>query len=148
MCIRDRLATDVAILNMVVDHRLFAVVCAIIIGREIVISGLREWMAEIGQRASVAVSYVGKFKTALQIAAISMMLFRYDWFGFPLLKMGELLLYVAAVMTLWSMGVYLKAAKPALSAAVGQSTEKKAGQTDPDLDSETGSDNIHHITRE
>ena len=84
----------------------------VIIGREIVISALREWMAELGKRASVAVSYIGKVKTALQMLAI-LLLVAFE--PFTLLSwMGLAAMYIASVLTLWSMIVYLKAAWPEL----------------------------------
>ncbi len=94
---------------------LFSVVVLVIIGREIAVSALREWMAEIGKRKSVAVSLVGKFKTAVQMAAILLLLYERPVLGISAFRAGELLLYVAALLTLWSMGVYLKAAWPELT---------------------------------
>ncbi|HUW97748.1 MAG TPA: CDP-diacylglycerol--glycerol-3-phosphate 3-phosphatidyltransferase [Acidiferrobacter sp.] len=96
------------------DGPLFSVVVLIIIGREIAVSALREWMAEVGKRKKVAVSYVGKFKTLAQMAAILLMLYERPIFGVRAFRVGEILLYVAAGLTLWSMGVYLKAAWPEL----------------------------------
>lgn len=87
-----------------------AIPSAIIIGREITIASLREWMAELGQRAKVKVSQLGKWKTTSQIVAISMLLFERDLFGLPIKMMGYFLLYVAAILTLWSMANYLRAA--------------------------------------
>ena len=85
----------------------------VIIGREIIISGLREWMAEIGQRASITVSYISKVKTALQMVAI-FLLVGFDpstsWLG----VLGFVLLYVAAILTIWTMVVYLMLAGPEL----------------------------------
>jgi CDP-diacylglycerol--glycerol-3-phosphate 3-phosphatidyltransferase len=86
----------------------------VIIGREIAISALREWMAELGQRGKVAVSAIGKFKTILQIIGLSMMLFRWDLFGLPLFSIGAVLTVVAAAFTLLSMFSYLRAAWPEL----------------------------------
>ncbi|WP_298139186.1 CDP-diacylglycerol--glycerol-3-phosphate 3-phosphatidyltransferase [Acidiferrobacter sp.] len=94
---------------------LFSVVVLIIIGREIAVSALREWMAEVGKRKSVAVSVVGKFKTGAQMVAILLLLYERPIAGIPSFRVGELLLYVAALLTLWSMGVYLKAAWPELT---------------------------------
>jgi CDP-diacylglycerol--glycerol-3-phosphate 3-phosphatidyltransferase len=93
---------------------LFAVAAAIIIGREITISALREWMSEIGERALVNVSWVGKMKTAFQMTAIGFLLYHDDLWFLPVSLIGELLLYTAAALTLWSMWTYLKAAWPAL----------------------------------
>lgn len=90
---------------------------AIIIGREITISALREWMAELGQRASVAVRGIGKLKTGTQMTAISMLLWREPTFSLPVYELGYALLLVASVLTLWSMVVYIRAAWPLLSEA-------------------------------
>jgi CDP-diacylglycerol--glycerol-3-phosphate 3-phosphatidyltransferase len=84
----------------------------VIIGREIVISALREWMAELGKRASVAVSYIGKVKTALQMLAI-LLLVAFEPYT-ALSWVGVAAMYIASVLTLWSMIVYLKAAWPEL----------------------------------
>jgi len=92
-----------------------ALPAAIIIGREITISALREWMAELGARAAVAVSLVGKFKTAAQMVAILLLIYRQPLMGLPVREIGYVLLYVAAALTLWSMVVYLRAAWPSLS---------------------------------
>ena len=89
---------------------------AVIIGREIAISALREWMAEIGARRKVAVSGLGKFKTILQIVGLSMMLFRWNLLGIPIYELGLALTVIAAVLTLWSMVQYLRAAWPELTA--------------------------------
>ena len=82
----------------------------VIISREITVSALREWMAELGARTNVAVSTVGKYKTAFQMIAISVFLL--DWQ--PLHTLAYLLLYTAVILTLWSMFIYLKAAWPYL----------------------------------
>lgn len=82
----------------------------IIIGREITISALREWMAELGKRSSVSVSMIGKFKTAAQMWAIGFLLHRDDWYGIPTHTVGVILLIIASVLTVISMLVYLKAA--------------------------------------
>lgn len=88
----------------------FSVPATVIIGREIVISALREWMAEIGRRTSVAVSYVGKVKTTVQMVAITIFLALSPNSGAWLLVLCTVLLYVAASLTLWSMLLYLRAA--------------------------------------
>jgi CDP-diacylglycerol--glycerol-3-phosphate 3-phosphatidyltransferase len=108
------LASDSRVLPLVWDIRAYAVMVAVIIGREIAVSALREWMAELGARAKVAVSYVGKFKTTAQMLAVGFMVYREPLWGLPIFRIGELLLYVAGVLTLWSMFVYLKAAWPRL----------------------------------
>jgi CDP-diacylglycerol--glycerol-3-phosphate 3-phosphatidyltransferase len=108
------LATDEQILQAVISVPLFAASVAIIIGREIVISALREWMAEIGKRASVAVSYIGKVKTTVQMTAISLLIYQESLLGLPIFLVGEYLLFLAAALTLYSMVVYLRAAWPVL----------------------------------
>jgi CDP-diacylglycerol--glycerol-3-phosphate 3-phosphatidyltransferase/cardiolipin synthase len=97
------------------DPRWFVVIVAmVIIGREIAVSALREWMAEIGARARIAVSVWGKYKTILQIVGLSLLLFRRDFLGIPIYKLGLSLTAVAAVLTLWSMILYLRLAWPEL----------------------------------
>jgi CDP-diacylglycerol--glycerol-3-phosphate 3-phosphatidyltransferase len=113
------LTSDPVVQAQVMDARLFAVVVSIIIGREITISALREWMAELGNRARVAVSVIGKFKTTGQMLAISFLLYRQPLWGLPVVSIGEILLYAAAALTLWSMVVYLRAAWPSLTRTGG-----------------------------
>ena len=84
----------------------------IIIGREITVSALREWMAEVGQRNAVKVSFVGKLKTAFQMLSIGCLIFHNSLFGLPIFDIGIVLLYVASVLTISSMWSYLKAAWP------------------------------------
>jgi len=91
-----------------------AVAAAVIIGREITISALREWMAEVGDRTKVAVSAIGKFKTTVQMTAIALLIYRDDLWGIPIYTIGQILLYIAVVLTLWSMLLYLRAAWPSL----------------------------------
>ncbi len=91
-----------------------AIASVIIIGREIAIASLREWMAEIGQRGKVEVSWLGKAKTTMQMTAITLLLFAVDLGTETLRPIGYLFLYVAAILTLWSMVNYLRAAWPAL----------------------------------
>jgi CDP-diacylglycerol--glycerol-3-phosphate 3-phosphatidyltransferase len=93
---------------------LITVTAAVIVGREITISALREWMAEMGARGKVAVSSMGKLKTIFQMTGLSMMLFRSDVWFLPAFEIGVYCLVAAAVLTLWSMVVYLKAAWPEL----------------------------------
>lgn len=115
------LVADPAIQKAVIDIRLFVVVAIIIIGREIGVSALREWMADSGQRSSVKVSFVGKVKTATQMGAIGTLLY-HGWplFGLPVTRIGEILLYLAGVLTLWSMIIYLRAAWPSLNGEDGK----------------------------
>jgi CDP-diacylglycerol---glycerol-3-phosphate 3-phosphatidyltransferase len=89
---------------------LIVLASVIIIGREITISALREWMAELGKRSKVAVSMMGKFKTTAQMFAIGFLLHRDDWMGIPTYEVGAVLLGVAAILTLITMFIYLRAA--------------------------------------
>lgn len=111
--VADKLMVVIALVLLVERHDtlLFTLAACVIIGREIVISALREWMAELGERTSVAVSYIGKVKTGFQMVAITGLLAidparDESW----LLALCYLVLYTAAVLTLWSMIVYLRAA--------------------------------------
>ena len=111
--VADKLMVVIALVLLVERHDtlLFTLAACVIIGREIVVSALREWMAELGQRTSVAVSYIGKVKTAFQMVAITALLAidparDGNW----LLALSYLVLYAAAVLTLWSMFIYLRAA--------------------------------------
>lgn len=115
--VADKLMVAVALVLLVQTHPtpLLAIPAAIIVGREIAISALREWMAELGKRASVAVSIAGKFKTVGQMLALLLLLYREPVGGFPTTTVGFVLLYIAAAMTLWSMMVYLRAAWPGLN---------------------------------
>ena len=92
-----------------------AIPAAIIVGREITIASLREWMAEIGQRATVKVSDIGKWKTTAQMLSIGFLLYREDLLGLPINLIGYGLLYIAAALTLWSMVSYLRAALIAIA---------------------------------
>jgi CDP-diacylglycerol--glycerol-3-phosphate 3-phosphatidyltransferase len=114
--VADKLVVAVALVLLVSrDQRpLIVLTAAVIIGREITISALREWMAEIGQRRKVAVSQLGKYKTILQIVGLSMMLFRWDLLKLPTYTVGVVLTEIAAAATLYSMVVYLRAAWPEL----------------------------------
>lgn len=95
-------------------ERLLVVAVIIIIGREITISALREWMSSLGARQHVAVSWLAKLKTALQMLATGLMLYRYDAYDLPIYSIGVWLLYAAAALTLWTMCLYLLAAWPEL----------------------------------
>ncbi|HLF31999.1 MAG TPA: CDP-diacylglycerol--glycerol-3-phosphate 3-phosphatidyltransferase [Xanthomonadales bacterium] len=94
---------------------IFALAAAVIIGREITISALREWLSEVGGRALVNVSWVGKLKTGFQMTAIGFLLYHDPMGWIPIALIGELLLYTAAALTLWSMWIYLQAAWPIIS---------------------------------
>ena len=95
-------------------HILVTATAAIIVGREITVSALREWMAELGARGRVAVSSLGKLKTIFQMTGLSMMLYRDDLLGLPVMELGVACLVMAAALTLWSMFAYLAAAWPDL----------------------------------
>src|SRR6202051_4483167 len=114
--VADKLIVAAALVLIVSkDPRWFVVIVAVvIIGREIAVSALREWMAEIGARGRIKVSILGKYKTIMQITGLSMMLFRHPLFGIPIYKLGVVLTAVAAVLTLWSMILYLRLAWPEL----------------------------------
>ena len=106
------LVSDLGVLDRVYHPMLFSVAVCIIVGREIVISALREWMAELGERGLVSVGFLGKVKTVFQMVSIAMLLYAKPIAGLPVFKIGEVAFYVAAVLTLWSMWVYLQAAMP------------------------------------
>jgi len=109
--VADKLMVAAALIVLVELGRTDAIVALIIIGREITISALREWMAQLGQSKSVAVSMLGKVKTVSQLVAIPFLLFDGMLFGVLDCRMaGRALIWVAAVLTLWSMFYYLKAA--------------------------------------
>lgn len=108
------LVADPGVQRQVIDLRLFAVVVVVILGREIAVSALREWMAAVGKRSHVAVSIIGKTKTSAQMIAIPFLLWHEPIWGFPIFWFGEILLYLAAALTLWSMLAYLKVAWPNL----------------------------------
>src|SRR5690606_10932652 len=115
--VADKLMVAVVLVLLVQSNPTvpMALVAAIIIGREITVSGLREWMATIGERANVAVSLGGKVKTTLQMIGIGLMVYRNETFGVDLYVVGFALLLLAAAMTLWSMVVYLRAPWPSLT---------------------------------
>ena len=110
--VADKLMVAVALVLLLEQYPYpwFTVPVAIIIGREIVISALREWMAEIGKRTSVAVSIIGKFKTTMQMIAIIVLLTQTSVVDQRIEAIGFIALYVAAILTIWSMTVYMKAA--------------------------------------
>ncbi len=110
--VADKLMVAAALVVLVELARLDAVVALIIIGREITISALREWMAKIGKSKSVAVSMTGKVKTATQMVAIPMLLLHDHYGGIDFHWLGTVLIWIAAVLTLWSMAYYLLAALP------------------------------------
>lgn len=119
--VADKLIVAVTLVLLVGEQGLpyLAIPAAVIVGREIVVSALREWMAELGKRATLAVSLLAKFKTTVQMVALVVLLVYKPggmgawWLG----PLGYLLLYVAALLTLWSMILYLKIAWPDLTSA-------------------------------
>ncbi|UCV01750.1 CDP-diacylglycerol--glycerol-3-phosphate 3-phosphatidyltransferase [Dechloromonas denitrificans] len=119
--VADKLMVAAALIILVQLGRADAIVASIIIGREITISALREWMAKIGAAKSVAVSMLGKVKTAAQMVAIPLLLYYAPLFGLDIRLIGNVLIWVAALLTLWSMGYYLRMAWPEI---VKRSAEK------------------------
>ena len=122
--VADKLMVSVALLLLLADTKVhgltwnlyaFVVTIIIIIGREISMSALREWMAKVGKHESVAVSMTGKIKTTAQMAAIPFLLYQKPFWGLPMFHIGETLLYLAALLTLWSMVSYLRSAWPNLT---------------------------------
>lgn len=133
--VADKLMVAVALFLIVQGHPTpwMAFWAAVIVGREIAVSALREWMAELGQRATVRVAAVGKFKTAVQMIALLCLLYSVTpetppretpWLGEPIFHIGDWLLAAAALLTLWSGLQYLRAAWPAL-----KENERKAVDT-------------------
>jgi CDP-diacylglycerol--glycerol-3-phosphate 3-phosphatidyltransferase len=114
--VADKLIVAAALVLIVSrDPRWFLVIVAtVIIGREIAVSALREWMAEIGATGRIKVSVWGKYKTIMQIVGLSFLLFRQNLFGLPIYRLGLVLTAIAAVLTLWSMILYLRIAWPEL----------------------------------
>ena len=117
--VADKLMVAAALLVLVQLDRLDALIAFIIIGREIAISALREWMAQIGASRSVAVHMLGKVKTAVQMTAIPFLLYDGTLFGVIDTRIwGTVLIYAAAVLTIWSMVYYLQKALPEIRAKV------------------------------
>jgi CDP-diacylglycerol--glycerol-3-phosphate 3-phosphatidyltransferase len=117
--VADKLLVCAALVMLVELNRVHALIAVIIIGREITISALREWMAQIGAQGSVAVHSIGKLKTIAQLVAIPMLLFNDRLFGWlDCAWLGQWLAVVAAILTVWSMLYYLRRAWPYLRDAV------------------------------
>ena len=134
--VADKLMVAAALILLVQLGRAEAYLAIIIIGREIAISALREWMAQLGKTKNVAVAFIGKVKTASQMTAIIALLLYEPLFGFvPTSLLGTIALWVAAVLTLWSMFHYLRLAAPYLRGIDGMSelrnTVTKARETPP-----------------
>lgn len=113
--VADKLMVAAALILLVQLERVDAIIAVVIIGREITISALREWMARVGRSASVAVAYIGKLKTVAQMVAIPLLLYDAWAFGLDMRALGSVLIYIAAALTLWSMGYYLHRAVPLLT---------------------------------
>jgi cardiolipin synthase (CMP-forming) len=123
--VADKLMVTAALLVLVELARINAVIALVIVGREITISALREWMAQIGASKSVAVNSLGKFKTACQMIAIPMLLYYapLNFDGHRIIDArawGLWLIYVAAFLTIWSMLYYMKLAWPQIRDRVGE----------------------------
>ena len=112
--VADKLMVATTLILLLQLGRCDAVLALIIIGREITISALREWMAKIGKSKSVAVSMIGKIKTTAQMVALPLLLYAAPVFGIETLFLGNVLLFLAAILTLWSMFYYLSKALPEL----------------------------------
>lgn len=119
--VADKLMVAAALILLVGLQRVDAIIAVVIIGREITISALREWMAKLGQSRNVAVHFLGKVKTAAQMTAILLLLWWDDLFGLPVRTLGTVLIFVAALLTLWSMGYYLRRALPWIREGVERS---------------------------
>lgn len=118
--VADKLMVAVTLFLLVESHRggwpgiVMAVTAAVIVGREISISALREWMAEIGKRSTVRVAFIGKLKTVMQMVALVVLIVQHDAEALRLYHVGEGLLVIAGVLTIWSGAHYLRAAWPLL----------------------------------
>ena len=114
--VADKLMVAVVLVLLVErdSSLLITLPAAVIIGREITVSALREWMAELGARSKVAVSVYGKIKTIAQMVALGILVFKESLYGIPVYALGMVLLYVAAALTLLSMYQYLTSAWPKL----------------------------------
>lgn len=130
--VADKLMVAVSLFLIVQGHPTpwMAFWAAVIVGREIAVSALREWMAEVGQRATVRVAMVGKIKTTTQMVALLCLLYSVTperpprpqaWLGEPIFHIGDWMLAVAALLTLWSGYQYLRAAWPVLNQHDGNS---------------------------
>jgi len=108
--VADKLMVTTALVILVWLDRVGIFVAAIIIGRELAISALREWMAIIGESRGVAVSYIGKLKTGAQMIAIILLFLFEPIYSIPTYLLGTILVYIAVVLTVWSMFYYIKKA--------------------------------------
>jgi CDP-diacylglycerol--glycerol-3-phosphate 3-phosphatidyltransferase len=131
--VADKLMVATALVLLVQQNPtvIFALAAAIIIGREIVISALREWMAKMGESGRVKVSAVGKVKTIFQMVAISLLLYNDNLWTIPIEMIGHWLLYLAAGLTLWSMWVYLHSAWPVMSSSYEKPAQDNTQESSP-----------------
>jgi len=113
--VADKLMVTAALIVLVKLGYVDAIIAFIIIGREIAISALREWMAQLGSSKSIAVSMIGKIKTTFQMSAILLLLYHEPILVFSAAELGTLLIYIAALLTLWSMVYYLMLAMPQIA---------------------------------
>ncbi|WP_269495100.1 CDP-diacylglycerol--glycerol-3-phosphate 3-phosphatidyltransferase [Castellaniella sp. S9] len=114
--VADKLMVCAALLVLLDLNRVDSFIALVIIGREITISALREWMARIGASSSVAVHRLGKFKTAAQMVAIPCLLYWQPLYGVSTRIVGTILIVIAAILTVWSMCYYLRRAWPEIRA--------------------------------
>jgi cardiolipin synthase len=113
--VADKLMVCAALIVLLTLGRVHALVALIIIGREITVSALREWMAQIGASQNVAVNWMGKVKTIVQMVAIPVLLFHDNLLGLPIHAIGTVLVWVASLLTVYSMLIYLRMAWPHLA---------------------------------
>ena len=106
--VADKILVSISLILLLMENQsqLFALAVIIIIAREIIISGLREWMSTVGEPGKVAVNSLGKFKTGLQMTGISLMFYKYPIFGIDLYSIGMILIVLAMTITIWSMVIY------------------------------------------
>ncbi len=119
--VADKLMVCAALVVLLTLGRIDEFVALVIVGREITVSALREWMAHVGASASVAVNWLGKFKTIMQMVAIPVLLYYDPLFGvIPVAAIGTVLIYIAAVLTVYSMFYYLRLAWPYLTGSAAE----------------------------
>lgn len=133
--VADKLIVVTALVLLIGGHATLWVTIpgVVIVGREIVISALREWMAEMNRRGLVAVSWTTRVKTAMQMVAIFILLYNVPELNRPWVIVGLVLLYAAAIITIWSMVAYLRAAWPSLKDGLFDTLEG-SGTADPPSD--------------
>jgi len=128
--VADKLMVCAALIVLLELGRVNALVALVIIGREITVSALREWMAQIGASENVAVNSVGKFKTIVQMVAIPVLLYHDPLFGvLEVRPLGTVLIYLAALLTIYSMLLYLRLAWPHLALVRNSTQGNKEGRS-------------------